>query len=266
MSLLEKGSVYEQPSVYNQGGAPSSVDVDINGVVNTIVFPPYLVPVEYVDMSNYTGDKTFTIECPEQIAIVDNVSKLVSKFVIKADDSKVTRTLQKPYNYLDQYISSNNDVRAYLNKDNYGVGHVCIICGIRNYDLTPIDFTKKLTLVNRNKQNLFQVIEEGGSTRSGTDSRSMPTRNYGRLLLFHSHDSNTFFYGRIYYGYMYNEDTNELLSIVIPARAKDENDKKPYFVECVTGSVGTNVSVDASTSGIEFGPDIDLSEIQDYFT
>lgn len=258
-----KPRIYNAQSVYNNGGG-TTFDVDINNVTNTLVFPAYLTPVEYIDLSNYTGEKTFTIECPEQIDIVANESYLVSKFVIKADASKVTTTIQKPYNYLDQYISSNNDVRAYLNKDNNGFGHVCIICGIRQFNLNPIDFSKKLSLINRNKNNLFQVIEEGGNVYSGTDNRSMPARNYGRLLLFHSHDSNTFFYGRIYYGYMYNELTGKILSLVIPARSKDENDKKPYFVECVTGSVGTNVSPDSSVNGVEFGQDINLDEIQQY--
>lgn len=263
--IENRPSIYNATSVYNQGGGVSTFDVDINNVTNTLLFPAYLTPVEYIDLSNYTGEKTFTIECPEQIDIVANASKLVSKYVIKADASKVTSTIQKPYNYFDISETSNNEVRAYLTKDSNNVGHVFIICGIRQKDLSPIDFSKKLALINKNSQNLFEVREEGGNVYSGTDNRSMPKRNYGRLLLFHSNDSNTFFYGRIYYGYMYNEVTGKILSIVIPARSKDENDKKPYFVECVTGSVGTNISPDSSVNGIEFGPDIDLSDISNYF-
>ena len=48
--------IYNGDGLYNGGGASSSVDVDINGVVTTLVVPPYLVPVEYIDSSEFPGN------------------------------------------------------------------------------------------------------------------------------------------------------------------------------------------------------------------
>ena len=59
MSLLEKPSIYNAPSVYNQGGGDGSFTVDMGGGVKQVfTLPPYLTPVEYIDNSNYTAGRS----------------------------------------------------------------------------------------------------------------------------------------------------------------------------------------------------------------
>lgn len=265
--IENKPSIYNAPSVYNQGGGGGSFDVDLGGGVSqTLVFPPYLVPVEYIDVSGYTGNKKFTIDCPEQIPIADNRSDLYVKYSVQADISKLSTTLQKPFCYNPFETSTGNDqIRGGIRLLDNGDGYVTITCGWASHSFDPVDLSKRINFIVDSKQNLFRVEEIGGETHTATDSRRDPEQNVGHLLLFHANDSNTFFYGRIFYGYIRNATTKELYSFAIPARAKDPNDKKPYFVDAVSGSVGINVYNDLSTDGIEFGPDIDLSGIQDYF-
>lgn len=265
--IENKPSIYNAPSVYNQGGALSSVDVDINGVVNTIVFPPYLVPVEFVDMSNYTGLKTFRILNTEQIPIAANANNLFVKMVIQTSYEKATDDPQKPINYLEPFTNgTNNEIRANIRKLSNGDGYIEIVYGLASPYFTPVDLSKKLELIIDAKNDSFKVKEIGGTTKTSINGSTKPAVNIGRLITFQSHNVNAFFYGRIFYSYILNSVTKEIYSLVIPARAKDPNDTKPYMVECVSGSVGCNYSSDLTTGGIEFGPDIDLSEIQNYFT
>lgn len=267
--IENKPSIYNAKSVYNQGGGSGTFDVDLGGGVSqTLVFPPYLVPVEYIDMSEYTGNKKFVIECPEQMPILDNRSDLYIKFSVQVNISKLSTTAQKPFCYIPIESSTGNDyIWASIYLTNGGEGRVTIVCGWASHSFTPVDLSKRLNLIVDSKLDLFKVVEIGGATHSATDTRRDPEQNVGRLLLFHGNDANTFFYGKIFFGYVRNATTNKLYSLVIPARSKDPNDKKPYFVEAVSGSVGINVYNDLSTEGVVFGPDIDLSnEIPGWIT
>ena len=270
MSLLEKPSIYNAPSVYNQGGGGGggSFTVDIGGGVSQeLTFPPYLVPVEYIDNSNLAHNN-FCLYASEQIPIVGNASNLYIKFVLKANANALTENAEtKPYNFTPGFISGSNDeIRANIRKYN-GNGIVTIICGNKNQTFSDVDYTKKLTLITDTAHNLF-TLKQNESSQTLTDNRTPPTKNFGRVSIF-NYDlvGPSIFRGSFFYGYIKNSSTNELYSLLVPARAKNDNDTKPYIVECVSGSVAINCSQNLSTSGIEFGPDIDLSsEIPDWIT
>ena len=219
-------------------------------------------------MSGYTGNKKFVIECPEQMPIAANASDLYIKYSVQADISKLSTTIQKPFCYIPLESSTGNDkIRANIALTSGGDGRVDVICGWASHGFKPVDLSKRLNLIVDSKLDLFKVVEIGGATHSATDTRRDPEQNVGRLLLFHADDTNTFFYGKIFFGYVRSATTNKLYSLAIPARAKDPNDKKPYFVDAVSGSVGINVYNDLSTEGVVFGPDIDLSsEIPNWIT
>lgn len=261
--------IYNGAGIYNGGGDSGTFDVDLGGGVSqTLVFPPYLQPVEYIDMSKYTGDKTFRILNAEQIPIAANASNLFVKFVIQTSYENSTDDPQKPINYLEPFNNgTNNEIRANVRKLTNGDGYIDLVYGWAAPYFTPVDLSKKLELIIDAKNNSFKVKEIGGTTKTSINSSTKPAVNIGRLITFQSHSVNAFFYGRIFYSYIKNSDTNEIYSLAIPARAKDPNDTKPYIVECVSGSVGCNYSTDLTNNGVEFGPDIDLSsEIPNWIT
>lgn len=258
--------------IYNGGGGGGgSFVVDLGGGVSqTLVFPPYLQPVEYIDTSNVT-DTQFCMLGAEQIPVVGNASKFFVKFVIKVNKSKITSTAQncKPYNYTPPFIfSTSNECRANCRISNNNEGIVEINFGNRSSIFYPVDFDKKLTLITNAKQDLFQLMQDDAITNY-TDNRSVPGRNFGFAMIFnYQTTSGQNFNGRVYYGYIKHVETNEIYSLIVPARAKDPNDTKPYIVECVGGSVLCNCSESLpGGSGVEFGPDIDLSdEIPNWIT
>lgn len=260
--------IYNGNGIYNGGaGDSSSFDIVVNGVTNTLVFPAFLTPVEYIDMSEYSGQKTFTIFNAEQIPVADNKNNLFIKIAIQTSYEKATNQEQKPINYLEPFVNSNNnEIRFNIRKLPNNDGYIDLMYGRATASITPVDLSKKLELSIDVINSLYKVKEIGGVTKTSVVSSTKPSVNIGRLMSFHSHEANTFFYGRIFYAYIMNGVTNELYSLVIPARSKDQNDNKPYMVECVSGTVGCNYGPDLTTSGVQFGSDIALDDIGDYIT
>lgn len=266
-------SIYNAPSVYNQGGGgDGSFNVDLGGGVSqTLVFPPYLVPVEYIDNSNANTNNTFCMMASEQIPVATQKTDLYIKFVFQANKNFIGNyDTAKPYNYTPAFIYNGSDeIRANVRKNSItGDGIIEPVFGYRTVLFSPVDLDKKLTLITRSINGLFILQEEGGTPQVQTDTRAAPSKNMGHVMIFNYQTvANQIFRGKIFYGYIKNETTGEILSLLVPARSKNTDDKKPYIVECVSGSVLINCSEDLNALGFEFGPDIDLSnEIPGWIT
>lgn len=259
--IENKPSIYNQASVYNQGGGSGTFDVDLGGGVSqTLVFPPYLTPVEYIDTTNYSINELNLIGCSQFKSSDDYITKVVFKQGVTPAGYETIIGYSAAYN-----TGSNYDFQIYSreNSGNYIIG-----CqnGGNSHDFTSLDIQKKYTATFTARTKVFRLDYEGGHSEY-TDSRANPQKNFGQWSFFNyfGTQSNKTFHGKLYYGYVIENDV--LIALWVPAKAKDHTDTKPYIVECVAGSVGVNCSENASTSGIDFGPDIDLSEeIQGWIT
>lgn len=263
MSLLEKPSIYNQASIYNQGGASSSVDVNINGVVTTLVVPPYLVPVEYIDSSDYTAN--LQIGLSSQIPAAADSSKYMFKAVLKQTLDKMTNDQTYRIFGYSPYGKYNNNYELRASTRLYnGNGLLDVFYGFNSNQFSAVDFSKKLTLRINAAQKRFTVSEENGATQTYVDSRSYPSKNFTQIFVFnYNSNSAESFKGRFYYAWITKD--NVIISALIPCRSKDTNDKKPYIADVVSGAIGVNNSENLFTTGIEFGPDIDLDDFPNYF-
>lgn len=267
--IENKPSIYNQASIYNQGGGGGggTFDVDIGGGVSqTLVFPPYLVPVEYIDSSNYTGSGLCIIGA-SQIA---RTNDYFIQTKIKPNKSKMIDGEQyRLFNFCYFLQNSTADYRFedYIIR-NASVGSVGISYAFNSHQFDNVDFDKEL-LLSFNCIGKIQKVQyvDGGGAFTHNDSRSFGSGNFGTWSFFNSFTpSNNYYHGKLYYSYVKTAEP-EIKALWIPARAKDPSDTKPYIVDCVSGSVGVNGCNDLSTTGIEFGPDIDLSnEIPGWIT
>ena len=262
-----KPSIYNAQSVYNQGGGSGTFKVDIGGgVYQTLVFPPYLIPVEYIDNSN-NSDNNFCLMASEQMPIASQANNLFIKFVIKANKNYLGDSGNRNvvYKYIPQWMfSNNNDIRASVSKNNNNNPLVTLYFGNKTHTFSINNIDSKLTLIMNASVNKFIVFDDEGFYQEYTDSRVPPAYNFGHVSVFNSMYETKIYKGSFYYGYVANNSTKEILSLLVPARAKNLNDKKPYIVECVGGSVLINCSENLNTTGFEFGQDINLDEIQQY--
>ena len=260
MSVREKSSVYEQPSVYNQGGGGSSFDVDIGGGISqTFVFPQYLQPVEYISLENYTANNFSLLGCSQVQAAQDYYFK--TKFSVNYN--KMGNDYEVPFDFAPAYHhNDNHEIRISVNYLKY----IIVGFGSANIQFSSLDYDKTMIVEVDCPHNLFKLsYADGSNSFSRTDTRNKGTRNMGQWTFFNYFQTTAAqtFHGKIYYTYL--KQGNSAKALWVPARSKDANDKKPYIVECVAGSVGVNCSENASITGIEFGPDIDLSDIGNYF-
>ena len=132
-----------------------------------------------------------------------------------------------------------------------------------------MDFTKKFSIEYFSQSKIFKLKYDGGGSQTFTDSRNNGSGNFGQwsvINYFNAYNDNIF-HGRFYYAYLLSNYDSKIDALWVPAKMKDGSSEQPYIVECVGGAVGINLSGDDSTTGIEFGPDIDLSEeIQSWIT
>lgn len=255
--------IYNGDGIYNGGGGDGSFEIELNGTKTNAVFPPYLIPVEYIDTKDFLESTNFCIEIPEQI----DVSQLsnfecVCKF-------KLTGTLvnSTPAYVISMYpndeITNNVDFRTSV-YTKPGYNSVLIACGFCSKSFPNVDLSKDIIVKFTSSNKNFQLIEIDGSQYNYTDTRNLLTKNLSQANIFNEKFAiNGVFKGRFFYSFISNDD--KVSSLIIPARAKDVNDKKIYMVECVSGSVGINFSSNIITSGAIFGPDIDLDNVQQYF-
>ena len=255
--------IYNGDGIYNAGGASSSIDVDINGVVTTLVVPPYLVPVEYIDSSEFTGN--LQISLSSQIPAAADSSKFIIKAVLKQNLDKMTNN--QSYNIFgySPYANYNNNYELRASTRVYnGNGLFVGVYGFNSNQFSGVDFSKKLTFRINAAQKRFTLSEENGATQTYVDSRSYPSKNFTQIFAFNYNSNNIeSFRGRFYYAWITKDDV--ITSALIPCRSKDTNDKKPYIADVVSGAVGINNSENLSTTGIEFGPDVDLDNFPNYF-
>lgn len=260
-----KPSIYNAQSVYNQGGASGTFDIDIGGVSQTLVFPPYLQPVEYIDTSEYTTGK-LNIVGSRQISSASDASQYFIKLALQANKNKWDN-----YYVEGLYITpglkvggTTSDIRFTFSKS--GIANATV--GGVVASISSIELNQKLFLEYDLTTRIFTIKSINGilATANGS-SGALPTVDIGWYALFNNmQDSpNYIFRGKIFYSYIKKGD--EVVALFVPARRKDGSNSQPYIVECVSGSVALNCSSNSNTLGIEFGPDINLSnEIPGWIT
>ena len=264
MSLLEKPSIYNAPSVYNQGGGDGSFTVDMGGGVKQVfTLPPYLTPVEYIDNSNYTAGR-LNIIGSRQINAAADASQYYVKLVVQANKNKWGNYVVDAF-ILTQGLKvggTSSDTRFSFTKS---IGRITANIGNASTSISNLELDQKLFIEYDAATINLVVKSSNGVIGSATGSGSYPTVNYGQFSVFNNFaDSpNYIFKGRFFYSYVKKGD--EVEALFVPARRKDGSNTQPYIVECVSGSVALNCSTDSTTTGIEFGPDIDLSDIENYF-
>ena len=251
-----KPSIYNAQSVYNQGGGSGTFDVDLGGGVSqTIVFPPYLVPVEFIDSSNYTGSGlcilgASQIEKTNDYKIKTKIAP--NKLSMGANDEQILK-ICSAFKSSDSYYYYN--VKLIPNSDS-----ITIQYANNSHQFDYLDFGKEMIIGFDCSSRTQSIKYVNGQTISHQDSRSFGYGNFGTWSFFNSFSisSGTMFRGKLYGTILYKLD--EIKALFVPARAKNQNDTKPYIVDCVSGSVGVNCGDDSTTNGLTFGPDIDLSE------
>lgn len=259
-----KPSIYNAQSVYNQGGGVSTYDIDLNGVKNTIIIPPYLIPVEYIDNSNFPYDINF-FGSAQINASVDS-SKYKVKSVFKVDKTKlVSGTQYRVFGYAPISSFSNNyETRGQVTINSSNQMSVTAVYGFNSHSFSDVDDTKKITLEIIASQKRFVVSEENGNTYSYVDSRNYPTRNWGCFQAFNYSNGYKSFFGQFYYTWI--TDDNKIISALIPCRSKEPNDINLYVVDVVSGVVACNAFENFNNGNIICGPDLDLDDLPNYFT
>ena len=248
-----KPSIYNAQSVYNQGGG-GSFDVVVNDNKQTLFFPTYLTPVEYIDSS--TELNHFNLVSSRQYEIQNNVTY---KCVIEGDLTKTNKTIFR-FAAAKGYTGSN----AYIE---------CLLSGTSNYIKFNVNnqnpwvnctnFSGIIFIEYRGTTRTLIVKDSNGHIASDTDTHTI--NNGVKLAPFgvfsgpELGNSNDYFKGKFYRAFAVKE--NELLFYLQPCKNKDTNEA--YIVELVTGSIGKN-NTDNFTPSPSFGPEIDLTQIQNY--
>lgn len=248
----------------NGGGGDGSFKIDVGGgVEQNFIIPPYLVPVEYIDTSEYTTGK-LNIIGSKQINSASDAAQYFVKLAVQADKNKWGNYFVDSL-YLTPGLKvggTNSDIRFTFGKN----GLVTAIVGGVTASISNMNLDQKLFLECDLTTRIFTIKSINGILATATGSSgALPSVNIGWYSLFNNmQDSpNYIFRGKIFFSYIKKGD--EVVALFIPARRKDGSNFLPYIVECVSGSVALNCSSDSSTSGISFGPDIDLSDIGTYF-
>lgn len=265
MSLFEKCSVYNQPSVYNQGGGGGGVstfDIDLNGEKNTLFWSPYLTPVEYIDSSDYTGSNLSILMATQlQLDSNDEIAVFISY------DRNKCSWGNRPF-YGDPAIGvtgSNNAITCTTGfNSNYGNGFSIYYGNVQtSLDSFAIHEEDKVCIKLKLSNKTLYVSDEHGNTFTNQSYSAYNTPIEGAFSVFGLSYQNPTqsFHGKFYMAYIRNG--NKIKAAFVPARNKENN--QPYIVNVANGAVGVNQTNELNTV-LEFGPDIDLSEIQDYFT
>lgn len=254
-------NIYNAPGVYNQGGGGGVFTVDLGGGVSQeLTFPPYLVPVEYIDFENYTSN-VFQMTAPVQFYL-ENADELFIK--IAFDTSKIGSTEYVLSGYPAIGESGSNAYPTLLVQPSK---RVKINYGNVGADVTGPNFhTDDYILIDYKNQTKTLLVKDGfGNSQSYTSTNSYNNPYQGFFSLFGlNHQSPPHnFHGKIFYCWIKNGD--KVKALFVPARFKDTGNNNPYFVECVKGTIGYNTAKNWSISGISFGHDIDLSDIGNYF-
>lgn len=261
--IENKPSIYNAPGVYNQGGGDGSFEVDLGGGVSqTLVMPPYLQPVEYIDTSNISDDHYFGLMMAAQIqgqtAANDYVIKCAfapNENAIQSNEQRTIFTYAAPYMYGDTY----KEISVIVTKD-VTKNTIIPVFGSFSPWLENFDFSKKFEVVIDAPSNAVRIYNDGALNRTQTMNATPPSYNLGQIMLLNYQNTNKrVFKGKYYYTYII-DSSDKIISLLIPARAKDPNDTKPYIVDCVSGAVAINCSINLNVTGVEFGNDINLSE------
>lgn len=255
-----KPSIYNAQSVYNQGGG-GTFDVDLGGgEKQTLTFPPYLVPVEYIDTTDYTEDALNIIGAAQFPTDNNYLLKCVFQQGATTSNTETIFGFSACYNWTSNYDSSFGCRKS---DSNFLVE---LSSGSNAHSFSGINETKKIIASFNAASKLFKVEY---SDESGyfdyNDTRALPSKNFGQWSIFNNWrvQASSTFHGKFFYSYV--RKGGEIIALWIPARCNDDNVKQPYVVECVSGAVGVNCSENKSTMGIYFGPDIDLSDVSSYF-
>ena len=244
------------------GGGDGSFDVDIGGGVSqTLVFPPYLQPVEYIDTTNLTEDHYFGLmmaaQIPGQSAASDYITKCVfspNESLIQSNERRTIFAYAAPYMYGDYY----KEISVIVTKD--GTKNTIIpVFGSFSSWLENFDFSKKFEVIIDAPADVVKIYNDGTLNRTVPMGATPPSYNLGQIMLLnHRNDNKQVFRGKFYYTYI-KDTLDKIISLLIPARAKNPNDTKPYIVDAVSGAVAINNGLNLNVTGIEFGPDIDLA-------
>lgn len=261
-----KPSIYNAQSVYNQGGESGTFDIDIGGGVSqTLVFPPYLIPVEYIDTSGISTSNYY-------------VFPVVNKFTTKS-----TFKLKSVFSYENTIMNADNNIKfvtyyhaplgsstdsswnVYLGLNSYG--RYFYRFGGKNFLIERDGVfvnSDKLTFTLDVYNGLATLTDESGHVATHNETPSYNLGNIGWCGVMGNQSTNPpdQFRGKLYYSYIIDGDN--IVSLLIPAREKTTN--KPFMVDCVSGAAVSNFTTGNDT-GVLFGPDIDLSsEIPGWIT
>ena len=260
--IQNEHSVYNQPSVYNQGGGGGSFTVDLGGGVSQeLTFPPYLVPVEYIDTSDYTGTY-FGIKGIWQAELDTANDNFTAK--IAYDVNKVTSNDRAMCTALPSPQTGYNSTILFNARPNKTI--LLYYASIQNDINGPNLHVDDYVLVKYKGATKQLLVTDGfGNSSSHVSNQGHTVVKNGSWTFFGDSPSSPQypFHGKIFYSYI--ENGGRIKALWVPARMKDAGNTQPYIVECVSGVVGINWSNNWSTSGISFGPDIDLSDIGNYF-
>lgn len=243
-------------SSLSRGGGNDGTFV-ING--QTLFFPPWLQPVECLDLSNYTGN-VMAIRGEFQFEI--NTSQ-IWKIVFRINPSALSGDVYI-FQAMEALGGSNQMVTLRVAK-NYQTG---IFYGGRQwyyFDTRSLNWADKITFIFDNVANKAYARDEHGHSLAMNGSGSVGSPLLGAWSFCHEVNSMGSPPCRSKLFYSYIKEGDNIAKLWVPARRKD-NTPGAYMVECVQGIVGTNWSKITTTEGIAFGSDITFEDIAAYFT
>lgn len=255
--------IYNGAGVYqNGGGVGGTFNVDIGGGVSQeMTFPPYLVPVEYINTSDYTGS-LFGIRGIWQVELDTQNDNYTSK--IAYDVNKVTNNDSVMGTDLPFGNSGSNSTIVFKARPTKQIQFY--YASIQN-DITGANLhVDDYIIVKYKGANKQLLVYDGfGNSYSHLSNNGHVVVKNGLWNFLSSAPGSPQypFHGQWFYSHI--EKDGFVKALWVPARLKDSSNTQPYIVECVSGVVGINCSNNWSTSGIAFGPDIDLSDIGNYF-
>ena len=249
-----KPSVYNAQSVYNQGVGGGYYEIE----GSTIVIPPYLQLVEYIDTTNttnFTAMGPFNLECKNTYDI---------KFILSYDP--LNNPSAKPWQFVVALGESGSNISiGYEFKTDAKKGTMIYTGGVEpDVDLTAFNTdTDKVTFNFSAANQKIVVTDEHGHSAQGTRNSWFNYPKWGMWSVggLSSQTNNLPFKGK-FYGLICREGSTPLIAL-FPCRRTDNG--KPCIVDVVSGSVGFNWTNNFDVSGVSFGDDIKIEDLEQYF-
>ena len=237
--IQNEHSVYEQPSVYNQGG----------GGNGSILVPWYLQPVEYIDTRLCAGSIDIILPWQYEQNIDDEI------FVYMSDLQQDGLCAFSLCPALGPSVTNPFFVIFRKSNGEYAVHNRYMMPDITPGALHPDDILEFKFNTNESRAT---ITDQHGNTRTNTQYGGFNSGKWGTVSIFGIEGQYTQTSKCVFYKAALKNGNNVKMG-VIPCR--NTINGEPCVVEVTTGIVGKNYTNQIDLTGVIFGPDIDINNL-----